>query len=193
MSAAEAFVFGKLPAHGDFVSRGLAVAARAAWDGWAGPGLALARERLGSGFDAAHQAAPAWRFARLAGPVRPGDPEAAWLAGALAPSIDRVGRRFLIVVGAAAASMPPGLEATEFAAAMEDLIYQALAEDLSADAVFEAAAARLATTADGAPAEPSPAQAWVGEPADDGPRLADMFAPDALLRMLTATPIGTPP
>lgn len=182
MSAVSPFVFGKLPAHGDFISRGLAAAARDAWDDWAGAGLAFARERLGEAFGAAHEQAPAWRFALEPGALGPD-----WQTGALAPSVDRVGRRFLIVVGVAApAAMDAGL-----AGAMEALIYRALAEDWTADVLL--AAALTATGAgDGADDGPAPAPAWVGAPADGGPRLADVFAPDALLRMLTPWPIGTP-
>ncbi|MGA0603152.1 type VI secretion system-associated protein TagF [Caulobacter sp. KR2-114] len=183
MNSAAAFVFGKLPTHGDFVGRGLSAPAREAWDAWAGPRLDVAREQLGDGFEAAHEAAPPWRFA-----LPPADDRPGWQAGALAPSIDRVGRRFLIVVGAAA---PAPLPAVGVAAAMEGLIYDALAQDWTVDTLHAAAGARLADLNDD-PADPPPAQAWVGEPQDGGPRLADMFAPDALLRMLKPSHFGTP-
>ena len=74
------FVFGKLPAHGDFVSRGLSDAAREAWDSWATAAL----ERLRDGhpdFEDAHDAAAPWRF--VAGPSTLGP---GWRAGALAAS-----------------------------------------------------------------------------------------------------------
>ena len=80
--------WGKLPARGDFVGRGLPPRWRAEWDGWLLRGLALAaaeldgdalRERL-AGF------AP-WRYVAL--PAR-GE---AW-CGIVVPSHDRVGRAF---------------------------------------------------------------------------------------------------
>lgn len=80
--------WGKLPARGDFVGRGLPPRWRSDWDAWLQRGLALAattldgaalRERLG-GF------AP-WRYVAL--PAR-GE---AW-CGILVPSHDRIGRAF---------------------------------------------------------------------------------------------------
>ncbi len=118
-----AAVFGKLPSHGDFVARGMEPAAREAWDGWISEGLARARERLGDGFEAAHDTAPPWRFVDGPGPL--GD---SWRAGALAASIDRAQRRFVIV------AMADGLEAEDAAArggelaeGMEQAIYDAFA------------------------------------------------------------------
>lgn len=123
------FAFGKLPAHGDFVARGLDEPARAAWDGWASAGLQAARDELGDGFDVAHEEAPAWRF--RFGPSRFG---AGWRTGAFAPSVDRSGRRFVVVLGVAGA----GDEAR--AQALEDVLYRALGEGLAIDGMVEAAA-----------------------------------------------------
>ena len=44
------FLFGKLPAHGDFVARGLTPDAQAAWDDWASAGLERAMSELGEAF-----------------------------------------------------------------------------------------------------------------------------------------------
>jgi type VI secretion system protein ImpM len=80
--------YGKLPARGDFVGRGLPARWRSDWDGWLQRGLALAatwldgaalRERLGS-------FAP-WRYLALPAPGE------IW-CGILVPSHDRVGRAF---------------------------------------------------------------------------------------------------
>jgi type VI secretion system protein ImpM len=124
------FAFGKLPAHGDFVARGLDDPVRSAWDAWASAGLQAARETLGEGFEAAHDQAPPWRF--RFGPGRFG---AGWRTGAFAPSVDRAGRRFVIVLGVAGASS----EAR--ATALEDVLYRALGEGLDVDGLVEAAAA----------------------------------------------------
>jgi type VI secretion system protein ImpM len=80
--------YGKLPARGDFVGRGLPARWRSDWDGWLQRGLALAatalegaalRERLGA-------FAP-WRYVALPAPGE------VW-CGIIAPSCDRVGRAF---------------------------------------------------------------------------------------------------
>jgi type VI secretion system ImpM family protein len=92
------FVFGKLPSHGDFVSRGLSAQERDAWDSFASEGMERAIVELGDAFDEAYASAPPWRFAF--GPGRFGD---GWRAGAFAPSVDRAGRRFPLVVGSAGA------------------------------------------------------------------------------------------
>src|ERR1700744_5108989 len=87
------FLFGKLPAHGDFVSRGLTAPEVEAWDGWASQAMEALRD-ASPAFEQAHDATPPWRF--VAGPSRLGP---GWRAGALAPSIDAVGRRFVVVLG----------------------------------------------------------------------------------------------
>ena len=139
MSPARPVLFGKLPSHGDFVSRNLDPAAREALDGWASAGLEQAREALGEAFEAAHDGAPPWRFVAGPGPLGP-----SWRAGALAPSIDSAGRRFLVLLAV------DGLEPAEAAGAgealadaMEGLIYGAFEQGMSADAVVASAAALL--------------------------------------------------
>jgi type VI secretion system ImpM family protein len=134
------FLFGKLPAHGDFVSRGLTPAQVEAWDAWATAALEALRA-TSQMFEQAHDEAPPWRF--IAGPSRLGS---GWRAGALAPSIDAAGRRFFLVLGvqgadpafAAGCGMP-------FAEKAEGTLYRALGERLTADetlaAVGEASAA----------------------------------------------------
>ena len=118
MSEARIILFGKLPSHGDFVARGLAAPAQAAWDGWLSEGVAAARQALGERFDEAYEAAPPWRF--VGGPGAFGD---GWRAGAFAASVDAVGRRFPILIAvedldaARAASQGDGL-----AGAMEEAI-----------------------------------------------------------------------
>lgn len=120
MSPLTAFAFGKLPAHGDFVARGLDAAERDRWDSWASASLEQARALLGDAFAERHGEAQPWRFAFGPGPW--GDD---WRAGALAPSVDRTGRRFVIVAGVRASSPldPDGLGG-EAAALVEDQIYR---------------------------------------------------------------------
>ena len=121
LSRLAAFCFGKLPTHGDFVARGLPAAERDAWDLWASEGLQAARESLGDAFGDRHDGARPCRFAFGPGPFGDG-----WRAGALSPSIDSAGRRFIIVVGArSAAPLPAPGPGEAVAAAAEDEIYRA--------------------------------------------------------------------
>lgn len=88
-------VFGKLPARGDFVARGLAPAFTAVWHAWLERGLMAARADLGPSFLAAYLHAPAWRFAvaaRLAGDLP--------VTGIMVPSVDAVGRWFPLTLAA---------------------------------------------------------------------------------------------
>lgn len=146
VSAPAAILFGKLPRHGDFISRGLSADRRIAWDDWLSTALEDSRRRLGEDFPAAHDAAPPWRF--VAGPGRFG---AAWRAGALAASIDAVGRRFFVVL--AADNLGPGqarAHGERLADVMEALIYRAFEGDWDADAAVAAGREALgAILADG--------------------------------------------
>ena len=130
------FLLGKLPAHGDFVSRGLASAERDAWDAWGAGALDSLRARAGAAFGAAHGQAPAWRFVTAS--------RAGWRAGALAPSVDGVGRRFLLLLGAdgldAAVAGAAGLALAD---AAEALAFDAIAGSWDADRLLAEAGARF--------------------------------------------------
>jgi type VI secretion system protein ImpM len=178
VSAARAFVFGKLPRHGDFIARGLTAEDRGAWDGWLSAALDRSREDLGESFEAAHEAAPPWRFV-----CEPGEFGPDVKAGALAPSIDSAGRRFFIVIGGRA---PPADRAEAIAEQMEELIYRAFEDNLDADALAAAAQALLdgAANDDDAKGEDSAAPAsrwWTAETRRDRPppRLIDWPGGDA--------------
>jgi type VI secretion system protein ImpM len=88
-------LFGKLPAHGDFVRRGLPAEFLKPWDEWLQAALPAARAALGEAWEAAWAAAPAWRFVLPAGACGP-EP----VAGVLLPSEDAVGRRFPLTLAA---------------------------------------------------------------------------------------------
>ncbi len=81
--------YGKLPSHGDFVSRRLPRSFIEPWDQWLQGGLAASREQLGSDWLNQFLVSPIWQFA-LAPGLCGGD---AW-AGVMMPSVDRVGRYF---------------------------------------------------------------------------------------------------
>jgi type VI secretion system ImpM family protein len=160
LSHARAFLFGKLPRHGDFVGRGLTPQSRQAWDGWLSSALDRSREELGEAFEAAHEAAPPWRFVRAPGPFGPDGQ-----VGALAPSIDAAGRRFFIVVGGEG---PPASAEAGIAEQMEDLIYRAFEEGLDADALAGAAQAVLDDAGEGETGAPEE-RWWTAETTFDRP------------------------
>ena len=86
-------LYGKLPAHGDFVRRALPDSFVEPWDAWVQHGMAAARESLGEVFASTWEAAPTWCFLLPAGAC---GPDAA--AGVFIPSADLVGRRFPLIL-----------------------------------------------------------------------------------------------
>jgi type VI secretion system protein ImpM len=182
LTDATPFVFGKLPSHGDFVQRGLSPAARDAWDEWASAGLSHAKASLDQRFDSLHESAPPWRFSIGPGPMGP-----LWRVGAVAPSADRVGRRFVVVAGAdgleqdAARGLARGLSAR-----LEGLIYEALAETWDIDRLTGAVGGALAEGAADEAATPLQGL-WSEDLGGPEAVLLDAFAPDCVLRMLTAS------
>lgn len=125
-------LFGKLPAHGDFVSRGIGGAERDGLDDWLSTELARARDVLRDSFEENFDMAPPWRFA-----WRENEGES-WTAGAMAPSMDSVGRRFPIMVARRAIDQESAAGAAE---ACEDAIYEALSGGWDADRLVEGVAA----------------------------------------------------
>ena len=119
-------LFGKIPAHGDFVRRHLPRSFVGPWDDWLSAGIAAAQDALGDDWAAAWDTAPAWRF-RLAPGVC--GPDAA--VGAMLPSADMVGRRFAITLAALPAHDAP----EEWFAALEDAALAARDGALDADAL----------------------------------------------------------
>ena len=126
-------LFGKMPAHGDFVRRALPRSFTDPWDGWLSAGIPQARAALAGDWDAAWEGAPVWRF-RLSPGVC--GPDAAM--GVMATSADMVGRQFPLTLAAIlpAAAIPPPDAWFE---ALEDALAQARAGDCDADGL----AARL--------------------------------------------------
>lgn len=178
------FLFGKLPAHGDFVSRGLSDSERQAWDDWASAVIETLRDRCGEGFEAAHDSAPPWRF--ISGPSRLGP---GWRAGALATSVDGAGRRFVVAMGVqgwtAAEACVFGFATAE---TVEALIYRALAEASPADAAVAAIRSHLAEcdlaslrAANALGVQPgAPGVWWTLESADQGLFASELPPPGVL-------------
>ena len=128
--------YGKLPARGDFLTRALPRSFVDPWDRWLQTGMAgLSRERLPEP-DGGWRNAATWRFAVMPGLCGPSG-----MAGILAPSADRVGRRFPLTIAlplpgdAALATLPDALAA--WFDALDGVIADAL--DVAGDpAVLEA-------------------------------------------------------
>lgn len=85
--------FGKLPSHGDFVSRRLSREFLAAWDPWLQQGIAHSQAQLGEAWLNTYLTSPIWRFV-----LDKGAAGADSCAGVMVPSVDRVGRYFPLTV-----------------------------------------------------------------------------------------------
>ena len=132
-----AFLWGKLPAHGDFIARGLAGDERDALDQWLSTALQEARDELGDAFEQRYDEAPPWRFVEGGEEVT---------AGAMAPSMDQVGRRYPIMVAVGGLAQADA-EAT--AERCEDAIYAALEGGWTADRLVEEIAALPTSAGEG--------------------------------------------
>ncbi len=151
-----AFLFGKTPALGDFVSRGLEPADEQAWDAWAAGELEAAEAAHGEAYVIAHGRAPPLRFVA---PAADG-----WRAGAVSPSIDAAGRRYVLIAGVRGLSPATAIaQGMGIAAGAEDVIYGILGEALALDAALDRLE-RLSPS----PADAAAAARLVGEPAAEG-------------------------
>jgi protein phosphatase/serine/threonine-protein phosphatase Stp1 len=88
-------LYGKLPAHGDFVRREVPKSFVEPWDQWLQTALQQAKETLGSEFTAVWETAPGWRFRLPAGACGP-----MAVVGVVLPSQDLVGRQFPLTLAA---------------------------------------------------------------------------------------------
>ena len=82
-------LFGKLPAHGDFIYRDLPPSFINVWDEWLQGYVGSVKEQLGDAWLDVYLTSPIWRFAFGEGVID----ENVW-AGIMLPSVDRVGRYF---------------------------------------------------------------------------------------------------
>lgn len=87
--------YGKLPSHGDFLSRRLPRQFVEPWDHWLQGGITASREQLGKHWLDTFLVSPIWHFGLAPGLC--GDD--AW-AGVMMPSVDRVGRYFPLTLAA---------------------------------------------------------------------------------------------
>ena len=89
--------FGKLPSHGDFVSRGLAREFTDEWDLWLQHCVAESKATLGDAWTDSYLVSPIWRFVVAADVCG----TSVW-SGIVFPSVDRVGRYFPMTIAVAA-------------------------------------------------------------------------------------------
>ncbi|MCW8987126.1 MAG: type VI secretion system-associated protein TagF, partial [Gammaproteobacteria bacterium] len=82
-------LFGKLPAHGDFVQRNLSAGFINTWDEWLQHFIRGTQEQLGEGWLDIYLTSPIWRFMFSSGVID----ENNW-TGIMIPSVDRVGRYY---------------------------------------------------------------------------------------------------
>ena len=82
-------VYGKLPSHGDFISRDLSQVFVHQWDAWLQSGLEASKKTLQEHWNDVFLTSPIWRFVLAPGVI--GD--TCWL-GCISPSSDSVGRTF---------------------------------------------------------------------------------------------------
>ena len=133
--------FGKLPSHGDFVSRRLPPQVRQCLDDWLQRALMHSKAELGPAWLATWGSSPLWRFVIGAGVCG----EQAW-AGVMMPSADRVGRCFPLLLGAGIDGTPSLNDCLtrheRWFAGLEALALSALDQHFSLDA-FDAALAAL--------------------------------------------------
>ena len=162
--------WGKLPARGDFVGRGLPQRWRSDWDGWLQRGLALAAATLdGAALHERLRGFAPWRYLALPAPGE-------FWCGIVVPSHDRVGRAFpLTLAERLAAPAPPH----EIAARLASLLGAAT----EGPEALEAAIAALPPHAE---QEIHPAEVWPPQPASAWWPLA--AAPDSMARVAAWPP-----
>lgn len=99
-------LYGKLPAHGDFVQRNLPAGFINVWDEWQQHFIAGTKEQLSENWLDIYLTSPLWRFVFSSGVVD----ENNW-AGVMIPSVDRVGRYFPFSI---VKKLPQSINAFEF-------------------------------------------------------------------------------
>ena len=166
-------VYGKHPAKGDFLEYGVPGALKPLLEGWLDTALSDARTALGTDWQGVWPNAPMLRF--WLGEGIWGAP----VAGVMAPSQDRVGRRFplvLLALGDAGSALPPPVidaDQTWYDAACAHLVAVLARGDLGGPADLLDGAPMVAL----ADPMPGPREFWAVRP---GPEVGDLLADIAL-------------
>lgn len=124
-------LFGKLPAHGDFIYRNLPSNFINAWDSWLQGFVGSSQEQIGEEWLDVYLTSPIWRFVLSEGVV-----DGSCWAGIMLPSVDRVGRYFPFSVAArlpANANPFDMIKQNEWYEAIEQAALKALSGQLQID------------------------------------------------------------
>lgn len=95
-------LYGKLPAHGDFIERNLSREFVDAWDNWLQQSILSSQSQLNENWLNTYMVSPIWRFALSPGCLD----QHPWL-GLILPSVDSVGRYFPLTLAAKLPSNTP--------------------------------------------------------------------------------------
>jgi len=98
----KAGLYGKLPAHGDFLTRNLPPGFVQGWDDWLQRSVSSSQEQLGGRWLELYLTSPLWRFT-----ISPGVVDNQVWAGVMMPCVDKVGRYFPLTL-----AMPYGQNAS---------------------------------------------------------------------------------
>ncbi len=138
--------FGKLPDRADFVTGSCPDGFLKLWEPFLMGGLAQSRQQLGGDWEDAYMTMPIWRFWLKS--TAPDGAAAACAAGALMPSVDKVGRKFpLTVVGAPSGAESIGEPPQTWYDDVEAVLLGALEDDATLSGFKEAVAGLAAPAA----------------------------------------------
>ena len=136
MNAQRVGLFGKLPAHGDFVMRDLPSGFVNAWDEWLQHYVAGSKEQLGENWLNIYLTSPIWRFVFTDGVI-----DSTCWAGVMLPSVDRVGRYYPVSAVMPLADDVTPLEfismQSDWYMAIEELMLQSLEGAMDIDELSE--------------------------------------------------------
>lgn len=151
-------LFGKLPARRDFIARNVPNTVLEQLEPWLQEAMAQSKASLGTGFMEAYLNAPLWRFWWSRGLAGAG------LAGALMPSVDRVGRYFpLLAFAIAPARCDFAVPSPDDAAWYETLelaLLSALSDEATLDGLLDRLGRLPPPPASGVPADPVEGSLW---------------------------------
>lgn len=129
-------IYGKIPAHGDFIERNLPTQFVAQWDEWLQRCIVDSRESLQQNWLDIYLTSPVWRFATSTGVID----TSVW-AGIVVPSVDSVGRYFPLTIALKlpATINPFGMQtkAAKWYEELTDTAIDTLQNSLNADQLVE--------------------------------------------------------
>lgn len=135
--APEVGLHGKLPAHGDFLTRRLPPEFIHGWDDWLQRAVASSQEQLAEQWLDIYLTSPIWRFV-----LSPGVMDNRPWAGVLMPSVDSVGRYFPLTLATPVMDLASPTElvvrGAEWYAGLEEIALQGLHPDVDVQVLDDA-------------------------------------------------------